>query len=560
MSFYLRKSVKLGPLRFNLSKSGVGVSVGIRGFRVGAGPRGNYVHIGRGGFYYRQTIAPAGDRRHRSSHGTSSESPVPVDRSLGEMEGIASGGVAQMRDSSSAALLAELDLKRQKRRRLPVALFAAAALLLAAISLEFGTAAILAVGILSCGGCGVAFYHDLLKKSAVMMYDLDDEATTAYRAFFDALATVGKAGGTWHVSARGNVHDPKYHAGAGQVVRRSRIHIVQHDPPFVRTNVSIQRIPTATGSLYFCPDRVLLYTGEGVGAVGYNELTFDVRVVRFIEEGSVPHDAKIVDHTWRYVNKSGGPDRRFKDNAQLPICEYEEIHVTSNSGLNELIQLSRTGLGGELQRAARQLAGILSIAAHAPKPPGVPHSAPSRKEPVLTPPPVATFVAPPPVAKLVVPPPVATAGAPAPSAMAAAHPIADAPFAPTPLKPLPTVTQLHESLFRLLCCVMVSDGRASSSEKAMIATLMNKAGATWEPQLIADRIKDFIAEVQTGGFRATFTRALATANLFNDAGRPDLLLKSVDALIALDGVTPQAEQEAAALIRARLMRVTPEPR
>jgi hypothetical protein len=35
MGFFYRKSVNLGPFRVNLSKSGVGYSVGGRGFRVG---------------------------------------------------------------------------------------------------------------------------------------------------------------------------------------------------------------------------------------------------------------------------------------------------------------------------------------------------------------------------------------------------------------------------------------------------------------------------------------------------------------------------------------------
>jgi hypothetical protein len=38
MGFYIRKSVSVGPFRFNLSKSGIGVSTGIMGFRVGSGP------------------------------------------------------------------------------------------------------------------------------------------------------------------------------------------------------------------------------------------------------------------------------------------------------------------------------------------------------------------------------------------------------------------------------------------------------------------------------------------------------------------------------------------
>ena len=42
MGFYLRKSISVGPLRFNLSKSGVGVSAGVKGFRFGASPRGTF--------------------------------------------------------------------------------------------------------------------------------------------------------------------------------------------------------------------------------------------------------------------------------------------------------------------------------------------------------------------------------------------------------------------------------------------------------------------------------------------------------------------------------------
>ncbi|WP_409245980.1 DUF4236 domain-containing protein [Enterobacter cloacae] len=46
MGFYVKKSIRVGPMRFNLSKSGVGASIGIKGLRIGTGPRGNYIHIG----------------------------------------------------------------------------------------------------------------------------------------------------------------------------------------------------------------------------------------------------------------------------------------------------------------------------------------------------------------------------------------------------------------------------------------------------------------------------------------------------------------------------------
>lgn len=58
MGWYLRKSVKFGPVRVNFSKSGIGYSFGIKGARIGTGPRGPYVAGGRYGIYYRQSLKP----------------------------------------------------------------------------------------------------------------------------------------------------------------------------------------------------------------------------------------------------------------------------------------------------------------------------------------------------------------------------------------------------------------------------------------------------------------------------------------------------------------------
>lgn len=57
MAFYLRKYLRTGPFRLNLSKGGVGVSGGVVGARIGIGPKGAYVHGGRHGIYYRKYAA-----------------------------------------------------------------------------------------------------------------------------------------------------------------------------------------------------------------------------------------------------------------------------------------------------------------------------------------------------------------------------------------------------------------------------------------------------------------------------------------------------------------------
>ncbi|MCF7855044.1 MAG: DUF4236 domain-containing protein [Candidatus Pacebacteria bacterium] len=65
MGFYIRKSFRAGPVRFNLSKGGLGLSAGVEGARVGTGPRGRYVHAGRHGLYYRK-YQSSGNRKSAS--------------------------------------------------------------------------------------------------------------------------------------------------------------------------------------------------------------------------------------------------------------------------------------------------------------------------------------------------------------------------------------------------------------------------------------------------------------------------------------------------------------
>ena len=56
MGWSFRRSAKFGPFRLNFSKSGIGVSAGIRGARISTGPRGTYVNLGTNGVYYRQKV------------------------------------------------------------------------------------------------------------------------------------------------------------------------------------------------------------------------------------------------------------------------------------------------------------------------------------------------------------------------------------------------------------------------------------------------------------------------------------------------------------------------
>jgi len=79
MGFRFQKSIKICPgFRLNLSKSGVGWSVGPRGAKLSSGPSGTHVHVSAvgTGLYYRKKISP---NKSKASTGGSTSSPAIED-------------------------------------------------------------------------------------------------------------------------------------------------------------------------------------------------------------------------------------------------------------------------------------------------------------------------------------------------------------------------------------------------------------------------------------------------------------------------------------------------
>ena len=355
MGFYLRKSISVGPLRFNLSKSGIGVSAGVKGLRFGVGPRGNYVHIGGGGLYYRATIPHQTYQAVRRQPALNVDPVVPAGTHA-PLEEIESSEISQIVDSSSQELLKELNEKRRRTRLWPFTVTASMCILL--LGLFHGWPTWLLVGVLAL--CIVAVYiafsRDILTKTVVLLFDFDPEMEQAYAQLHGAAEKIAGCSVAWHIEARGDVHDRKYHAGASNLVRRKVTFIRKSEPPYVKSNIETIAIGVGRQTLHFFPDRVLVYDSNGVGAVSYRELCINVRPSEFIENGAPPRDAKVVDRTWQYVNKSGGQDRRFKENKELAICLYDEISLSSQTGLNETLQISQCNIAIAFAEAISVLA------------------------------------------------------------------------------------------------------------------------------------------------------------------------------------------------------------
>jgi hypothetical protein len=364
MGLFFRKSIKVGPFRYNFSGSGMGVSVGVKGFRVGTGPKGHYVHMGRGGAYYRSSIpnalSPQGDQSTHGSHGNnpSQPSPIPVG-----FEAIKTGDIFAMQDGSSADLIKEIEEKQSLTRHAPFVMWlwlGLLGLMLLGWSSNGASLTIRELGpffLIGVGGGALVYWlrlRDEVRKSVVLAYQFEPEVEGRFQELMTAFSGIMASNSKCLIQSQGSI-DAKYHGGATSGFTVGKITFGYGEPPYVKTNLSVPKLDAGPGTLYFFPDRVLVFMKGKFGAISYEELDLDVSLSKTIEMGSVPPDAKVLEMTWKYLNKKGGPDKRFKDNRQVPIVAYEKITLRSSSGLNWPIQVSRQGVGGPWKQAIEGL-------------------------------------------------------------------------------------------------------------------------------------------------------------------------------------------------------------
>lgn len=352
MSIYLRTSLKAGPFRFNLSPSGIGVSVGVPGFRVGSGPRGNYVRIGGRGVHYAAARQPA--RRppamvHQAGHGLT-EAPPPGSSPAAAvaMQDLSGAPVQQLVAVHPSELVAQIAAAQRR-----VALWPYAACLIglvALLTMPFG------LGLLLIGAPAVVWIYlrDAARRAVVTFYQVDDQPAVRFGALTAAHAYAAQSHGRWHVAAQGSLvtsYQRKVNAGAGSLIQRSPAGLTVAGPPVLVTNIAVPTLSSGSRAVHFLPDRVLIRDGSRYAELPYPILQVRAQQQRFIEDGPVPGDSRMIGTTWQYANVKGGPDRRYKDNRQLPIMLYSRLTLSSPSGLLMVCDFSRPDTAGVLAGA-----------------------------------------------------------------------------------------------------------------------------------------------------------------------------------------------------------------
>ena len=148
-------------------------------------------------------------------------------------------------------------------------------------------------------------YLDVQRKTVVIIYDLNEHIISSLQTFANESDKVASASRIWNIDSAGRTFDWKRNAGAGHLITRKRATFGYSVPKEIKTNIYHPSIVGGRQALYFFPDVVLITEGNNVGAISYDDLNIYWNTTVFIEDDSVPSDARVDGYTWRFVNRSG---------------------------------------------------------------------------------------------------------------------------------------------------------------------------------------------------------------------------------------------------------------
>lgn len=188
----------------------------------------------------------------------------------------------------------------------------------------------------------VEIKEELEKSRMGLDITFDDELLRKYELVTATFRKLSQSNRIWDVTSAVDENRRVTRSAASTLVTKTQVTIGVKSIDDILSNFEPLWFKNANGAdLYFYPGFIIMYDSkERFGIIDLKELQFNFAPVRFIEEGVVPPDTKIIDQTWHKVNKNGAPDKRFRDNFQIPIVRYGRISMRTTAGVHEEYQFS----------------------------------------------------------------------------------------------------------------------------------------------------------------------------------------------------------------------------
>lgn len=334
MGLRFRKSINLGGgFKINLSKSGIGYSWGVKGYRITKKATGGTRHTasipGTGISYVHETSGKSSNPS--GSHGNSPTLPSSNNYETTEIN---NGNVSEISSDGLEEMIASANKSLKYNK--------------------YSTIGIIASLILGCSypflflfTIGFIAWKIYIKKNGVidLNYTIDKDQRNLINEKMSPLRKIARSNKIWRITQTSSVVDTRYTSGASSSIRRTACATSTTLPFPFQSNEEAICFKSGKETFIFLPDKFLLIQKGVVGALNYSDLSSSIKGTRFVENEIVPSDAKIIDYTWKYVNKNGSPDKRFSDNTKLPVCLYGELALRSNTGaVNTILMFSNSDI------------------------------------------------------------------------------------------------------------------------------------------------------------------------------------------------------------------------
>lgn len=345
MGFRYRKSINLGGgFRINLSKSGIGYSWGTKGYRVTKTARGTtrktYSIPGTGLSYTQESgrsnnrnSTPARSRRNNLQPSQQNNyRQQPINTPYEPSRAIKSGDVAQFQTVEANNIVASI------HRTITLNLWGTVFIWCVLLMFVNPLLAILPIA-------GIVM--KILARTAAVVdleYSFDAEAEEEHTRRIDAWTILAEGDKEWQITSEQFNSNRKVNAGANRSINRIPCSIKKGRPFYIKTNVETVEIKLKKETLIILPDKVFVIRGRKVGLVDYKDFNISVSSSNFCENEKVPGDARVVGSTWQYVNANGTPDRRYKNNRQIPVCLYGTVRLFSAGGAGINVELMTSNI------------------------------------------------------------------------------------------------------------------------------------------------------------------------------------------------------------------------
>ncbi|WP_370559406.1 DUF4236 domain-containing protein [Edwardsiella tarda] len=187
-------------------------------------------------------------------------------------------------------------------------------------------------------------------------FESSDKSQRAYADMIRAFDVLKSSNKKWDITADKAIDQFAERTLATRCVNRLPVTFEFSSTDLIQFSGRAMRFENING------DDILIYPGVAVipradGAfalIDLRELQITAESRLFHEEDSIPSDTTIAGHTWAKTNKNGSPDRRFKDNYQIPICVYGNITFRSKTGVTEEYMVSNADAAESFAEAAKR--------------------------------------------------------------------------------------------------------------------------------------------------------------------------------------------------------------